>query len=111
MAVPLLLGALGVVAAAAASRAAKRSARRDRYFVARDVERKICASRGQRHRGGPGEPDCGHSTEIKHWLRRVDAYTVQREFDAGRRELIAPHGFTAGALRRGRELGMRLRRL
>lgn len=122
MSLPLVLG-LGLLAlAATASTTSSRKTGKRRSVRSgntstrqhaprwKETERSACEARGLRHRGGPGRADCGRTVEVKDWSRPVDAGTVQREFNKGRRTIVAPGGFSKPARAIAQELGVRLRR-
>lgn len=69
-----------------------------------------CARRGLTHRGGPGRADGGNYLEVKAWERPFDRYSMRKEAEKGRREIVSLSGFTPGARDLADVFGIRLRR-
>jgi hypothetical protein len=72
------------------------------------TEKRACASRKRKHLGGPSRADCEGGIEVKDWARPVDSGTIKREHAKGRKEIVAPGGFTEPARREARKRGMKL---
>lgn len=72
------------------------------------TEKRACAVRKRKHLGGSGRADCAGGIEVKDWSRRVDSGTIKREHAKGRREIVAPGGFTEPARREARKRGIKL---
>lgn len=97
--------------------------RKPRRRVARSTwqatERAACTSRGMKHVGGPGQPDCrggNHIVEVKDWQRPVGPKVVEQVWQrqlregASRATLVAPNGFTEGAKGVAKLFGVKLSR-
>ena len=82
-------------------------------------ERAACKRLGGTHMGGSGKPDCllpyNRLAEVKDWCRPVGASqvraTASKKMYRGKRLVVAaigPGGFTQGARRAARKLGVTL---
>lgn len=112
MSLPVFILSLGVGAFLThkilSATASRNPPQRRRLPAWRRTERDVCQALGLPHQGGPGKADCGQTVEVKDWARPVDAGTVAREYEKGRRAIVSVSGFTVPAYAEAERLGVRL---